>query len=97
MERVAAKLGHDSLTWRTVPTSNKSLGKSAVAVEPRVEQWFLSARGVKDNLDTEQQVGECCSLGRTCKQVAVQCGCSVTQQQQRIIAITSVTAECAWW
>lgn len=23
MERVAAKLGHDSLTWRVVPTTNK--------------------------------------------------------------------------
>lgn len=57
MERVAAKLGHDSLTWRTVPTNNKTLGKSAVAVEPHVEQWFLAARGVKDNLETEQQVG----------------------------------------
>lgn len=56
MERVAAKLGHDSLTWRVVPTSNKSLGKSAVDVEPHIEQWFLSAHGVKSHLDTEQQV-----------------------------------------
>eukprot|EP00878_Enallax_costatus_P000131 GHUV01000172.1.p1 GENE.GHUV01000172.1~~GHUV01000172.1.p1 ORF type:complete len:2326 (+),score=665.07 GHUV01000172.1:565-6978(+) len=56
MERVAAKLGHDSLTWRSVPTNNKTLGKSAVAVEPNVEQWFLAARGVKDNLETEQQL-----------------------------------------
>lgn len=58
MERVAAKLGHDSLTWRVVPTSNKTLGKSAVDVEPHIEQWFLSAHGLKDHLDTEQQVGE---------------------------------------
>jgi glutamate synthase domain-containing protein 1 len=57
MERVAAKLGHDSFTWRTVPTNNRSLGKSAVAVEPIVEQWFLSSRGIKEALDTEQQVG----------------------------------------
>ncbi|KAF6263375.1 hypothetical protein COO60DRAFT_459133 [Scenedesmus sp. NREL 46B-D3] len=56
MERVAAKLGHDSLTWRSVPTNNRSLGKSAVAVEPIVEQWFLSSRGVKEALDTEQQL-----------------------------------------
>ncbi|WIA23003.1 hypothetical protein OEZ85_001356 [Tetradesmus obliquus] len=56
MERVAAKLGHDSFTWRTVPTNNRSLGKSAVAVEPIVEQWFLSARGIKEALDTEQQL-----------------------------------------
>jgi glutamate synthase domain-containing protein 1 len=58
MERVAAKLGHDSFTWRTVPTNNRSLGKSAVAVEPIVEQWFLSSRGIKEALDTEQQVGD---------------------------------------
>ncbi|KAF8066383.1 Glutamate synthase [NADH] [Scenedesmus sp. PABB004] len=56
MERVAAKLGHDSFTWRTVPTDNSSLGSSAVAVEPHVEQWFLAARGVKEQLDTEQQL-----------------------------------------
>eukprot|EP00775_Hariotina_reticulata_P011474 gene11474-11618_t len=56
MERVAAKLGHDSFTWRVVPTDNRSLGKSAVAVEPRCEQWFLSAKGIKENLDTEQQL-----------------------------------------
>jgi glutamate synthase (NADPH/NADH) len=61
MERVAAKLGHDSFTWRTVPTNNRSLGKSAVAVEPVVEQWFLSSRGVKEALDTEQQVRAVCS------------------------------------
>lgn len=68
MERVAAKLGHDSLTWRVVPTSNKTLGASAVAVEPHIEQWFLSAHGVKDNLDTEQQVrGEgACLVGLEC-------------------------------
>jgi glutamate synthase (NADPH/NADH) len=59
MERVAAKLGHDSFTWRTVPTNNRSLGKSAVAVEPIVEQWFLSSRGIKQALDTEQQVRGC--------------------------------------
>lgn len=67
MERVAAKLGHDSFTWRTVPTDNASLGASAVAVEPRVEQWFISARGIKEQLDTEQQVrrpaGTCLARG----------------------------------
>jgi glutamate synthase domain-containing protein 1 len=62
MERVAAKLGHDSLTWRVVPTSNKTLGASAVAVEPHIEQWFLSAHGLKDHLETEQQVGAVCVL-----------------------------------
>jgi glutamate synthase (NADPH/NADH) len=59
MERVAAKLGHDSFTWRVVPTCNKSLGKSAVDVEPHIEQWFLSAHGLKTELETEQQVWGC--------------------------------------
>jgi glutamate synthase domain-containing protein 1 len=64
MERVAAKLGHDSLTWRSVPTNNASLGASAVAVEPHIEQWFLSAHGVKEELDTEQQVRWVCGAPR---------------------------------
>lgn len=83
MERVAAKLGHDSLTWRTVPTSNKSLGKSAVAVEPRVEQWFLSARGVRDNLDTEQQVGALVDQILTC---TAACTGADHRQQLKVIA-----------
>jgi hypothetical protein len=66
MERVAAKLGHDSFTWRVVPTDNRSLGKSAVAVEPRCEQWFLSAKGIKENLDTEQQVRVRCEVRGKC-------------------------------
>jgi hypothetical protein len=79
MERVAAKLGHDSLTWRVVPTSNKTLGASAVAVEPHIEQWFLSAHGLKDHLETEQQVGACCAMlcgavmGRLCCAVPRSC------------------------
>lgn len=56
IERVAARLGHDTLTWRRVPTHAAPLGASAVAVEPVVEQWFLSARGNRAGLDTEQQL-----------------------------------------
>jgi glutamate synthase domain-containing protein 1 len=79
MERVAAKLGHDSFTWRVVPTNNRSLGKSAVAVEPVVEQWFLSSRGVKEALDTEQQV---CAAPMTLGNIAC-CGASVRAQSVR--------------
>lgn len=58
MEAVAAELGHEVLAWRRVPTDNRSLGASAVKVEPVVEQWFVSADGAKHRqLDAEGQVG----------------------------------------
>lgn len=89
MERVAAKLGHDSLTWRVVPTSNKSLGKSAVAVEPHIEQWFLSAHGLKDNLETEQQVGG---------GFVSQCGgaCRTGQRQLTVLLVVSSSSARRW-
>jgi hypothetical protein len=58
MESVAAELGHEVLAWRSVPTDNRSLGASAVKVEPAIEQWFISANGAKHRqLDAEAQVG----------------------------------------
>lgn len=57
LEATAAALGHDTITWRTVPVTNKSLGQSAVAVEPVIEQWFINSRGSLMHLQTEQQVG----------------------------------------
>lgn len=57
LEAVAAKQGHQTLTWREVPTNNKPLGKSALATEPIVEQWFISATGnYSEQLDAEQQL-----------------------------------------
>lgn len=56
VESVAASMGHESLIWRTVPTDNSSLGQSAVAVEPCIQQWFVSSTGKISSLDTEQQV-----------------------------------------
>ncbi len=58
IEATAARLGFDSIAWRTVPTDNATLGPSAVATEPVVMQWFLSARGgnMDAALDLEQQV-----------------------------------------
>ncbi|KAI7845826.1 hypothetical protein COHA_000736 [Chlorella ohadii] len=41
IHQVAANQGHDLLGWRHVPTDNSSLGPSAVATEPRVEQFFV--------------------------------------------------------
>ncbi len=55
MEQVAASLGFEHLAWRVVPTSNASLGASALSTEPLVEQWFISATGSM-KLDAEAQV-----------------------------------------
>lgn len=56
IERVASQMGHDTLTWRCVPTDNRSLGASAQATEPRVLQWFVTAQGNYGALAAEQQV-----------------------------------------
>jgi hypothetical protein len=65
MEAVAAELGHDVLAWRDVPTDNRSLGASAVKVEPVIQQWFVTADGAKHRqLDAEGQVGRRGGAGR---------------------------------
>lgn len=56
MERVATDLGHSTITWRVVPTNNRSLGKSARDTEPVIEQWYVSASGNLPNLNVEQEV-----------------------------------------
>ena len=40
--QVAESLGHSVLGWRSVPTDNTGLGKSAVLTEPVIEQVFLT-------------------------------------------------------
>jgi glutamate synthase (NADPH/NADH) len=57
MENVAQQLGHETLAWRVVPTDNTDLGQSALNTEPIIEQWFITAHGKLDKLETEQQVG----------------------------------------
>lgn len=58
MCRVAQKLGHTVLAWRLVPTTNYDLGESAKAVEPHIEQVFisLSSSPVTSSPDPEAQV-----------------------------------------
>ncbi|KAG2492850.1 hypothetical protein HYH03_009004 [Edaphochlamys debaryana] len=56
VERVASQLGHVTLTWRVVPTNNRSLGQSAISTEPIIEQWFLTSTGNHAALETEQQM-----------------------------------------
>ncbi|KAF1893422.1 hypothetical protein Lal_00001895 [Lupinus albus] len=54
-KKVAQSLGHSILGWRTVPTDNMGLGKSAVQTEPVVEQVFLTP-STKSRVDLERQM-----------------------------------------
>lgn len=53
--KVAESLGHTVLGWRSVPTDNSGLGKSALLTEPVVEQVFLTA-SPRSKADFEQQM-----------------------------------------
>lgn len=56
VDAVASQRGHVTIAWRPVPTNNRSLGASAIATEPVIEQWFLTATGNHASLEAEQQV-----------------------------------------
>ncbi|KAK1275173.1 hypothetical protein QJS04_geneDACA011050 [Acorus gramineus] len=53
--KVAESLGHIVLGWRSVPTDNTDLGKSAIQTEPVIEQVFL-APSPRSTADFEQQM-----------------------------------------
>ncbi|KAH9622260.1 hypothetical protein KSS87_014363 [Heliosperma pusillum] len=53
--KVAESLGHTVLGWRSVPTDNSGLGKSALQTEPVVEQVFLTPTP-RSKADIEQQM-----------------------------------------
>ncbi|KAL4557008.1 hypothetical protein LXL04_035178 [Taraxacum kok-saghyz] len=53
--KVAESLGHTVLGWRTVPTDNSGLGKSAIQTEPVIEQVFLTPTS-RSKADFEQQM-----------------------------------------
>ncbi|KAB2620344.1 glutamate synthase, partial [Pyrus ussuriensis x Pyrus communis] len=53
--KVAESLGHTVLGWRSVPTDNSDLGKSALQTEPVIEQVFLTATP-RSKLDLERQM-----------------------------------------
>ncbi|XP_076953678.1 glutamate synthase 1 [NADH], chloroplastic-like isoform X1 [Bidens hawaiensis] len=53
--KVAESLGHTVLGWRTVPTDNSGLGKSALQTEPVIEQVFLTPTP-KSKVDFERQM-----------------------------------------
>ncbi|MQL72876.1 hypothetical protein Taro_005221 [Colocasia esculenta] len=53
--KVAESLGHVVLGWRSVPTDNTGLGKSALQTEPVIEQVFLTP-SPRSKADFEQQM-----------------------------------------
>ncbi|GAB4826252.1 glutamate synthase [NADH] [Ancistrocladus abbreviatus] len=53
--KVAESLGHTVLGWRSVPTDNSGLGKSALQKEPVVEQVFLTPTP-RSKAELEQQM-----------------------------------------
>ncbi|XP_010266511.1 PREDICTED: glutamate synthase 1 [NADH], chloroplastic isoform X1 [Nelumbo nucifera] len=53
--KVAESLGHVVLGWRSVPTDNTGLGKSALQTEPVIEQVFLTP-SPRSKSDFEQQM-----------------------------------------
>ena len=55
-EKVLAKRGIETLGWRRVPTNNASLGESAVATEPRIEQIFVRNSGGLSSSEFEQSL-----------------------------------------
>ena len=79
MCRVAQKLGHTVLAWRLVPTTNYDLGESAKAVEPHIEQVFisLSSSPVTSSPDPEAQVCIFLPLGAPLLSCHIQATCSI--------------------
>ena len=57
-ERIVREEGQTILGWRTVPTQNKNLGKTAVATEPCVRQCFIARdmRTMKTDLAFERKL-----------------------------------------
>lgn len=53
--KVAESLGHMVIGWRSVPTDNSGLGKSALETEPVIEQVFLTPSS-RSKVDLERQV-----------------------------------------
>ncbi|KHN23377.1 Glutamate synthase [NADH], amyloplastic [Glycine soja] len=54
-QKVAESLGHSVIGWRSVPTDNTGLGKSAVLTEPVIEQVFLTP-STQSKVDLERQM-----------------------------------------
>ncbi|MBU6229519.1 MAG: glutamate synthase large subunit [Cyanobacteria bacterium REEB459] len=56
-EQIVAEEGQRVLGWRDVPTDNRSLGATARASEPFMEQVFIQrGDGLKDELDFERKL-----------------------------------------
>lgn len=56
VEKVIQEEGQTFLGWRPVPTSNKTLGPTAIAAEPAVTQVFIGRKNIKDDLAFERKL-----------------------------------------
>ncbi|KAF8042872.1 hypothetical protein BT93_A1255 [Corymbia citriodora subsp. variegata] len=54
-QKVAESLGHMVIGWRSVPTDNSGLGKSALETEPVIEQVFITPSS-RSKVDLERQM-----------------------------------------
>ncbi|MFQ5593584.1 MAG: glutamate synthase large subunit [Anaerolineae bacterium] len=56
-EQIITEEGQRVLGWRTVPTNNSSLGKTALSCEPCVRQVFIGLEsGIQDSLEFERKL-----------------------------------------
>jgi glutamate synthase (ferredoxin) len=56
-EKIIAEEGQQLLGWRTIPTTNGSLGESAKASEPVMRQVFIGrSKSIKDDLSFERKL-----------------------------------------
>jgi glutamate synthase domain-containing protein 1 len=88
--QAAWKNGFTVLGWRTVPADREGLGKSALATEPVIEQWFITRSSKWTLEDTEAQV-------RSQYSVLLCCACEVLQYVASCAATLASTsaASCA--
>jgi len=56
VERIIREEGQIPLGWRTVPTDDRSLGKTAVLAEPFIRQLFIAAAGIDDEMAFERKL-----------------------------------------
>ncbi len=56
-EQIVAAEGQQFLGWRTVPTDNRTLGQTAISVEPYMRQAFIKRNpAIADDMDFERKL-----------------------------------------
>lgn len=65
--------GFEPLGYRQLVTDNSMLGESAKAVEPKVQQWFISTKSEGDEADKEVRTKGSCSRVNCTVNCTVRC------------------------